>query len=120
MKKIIIILSILLFVGCGEKINYKNVNVKEAQTLINDSAFVLDVRSRLEFSNGHIDNASNIDVEELEKNIIDLIPNKERKIVVYCQSGNRSMKASEILVKLGYKNIYNLVGGFSAYQEEVK
>lgn len=120
MKKIIIILCFFLLIGCGKKVEYQNIDVKEIDALLKEHAFLLDVRSELEFSHGHIENATNIDVEKLEQNVEDLIPNKERKIIVYCQSGNRSVRASEILIKLGYQNVYNVVGGYGAYQNEVK
>jgi len=116
MKKVLIVLSLLLFSGCGEKIEYKNIKVEEISSL-GENVLYLDVRSRLEFSNGHIEDAVNIDVEELENNVGDLIPNKDRIIIVYCQSGNRSAVASKKLIELGYKNIYNLVGGFNNYKE---
>ena len=59
-------------------------------------------------------------MEELNENILDLIPNKERKILVYCQSGNRSKIASERLISYGYTNVYNMMGGIAAYQEVSK
>ena len=113
------ILSLLLFSGCSEKLEYKNIQVNELSSL-GESVLYLDVRSRLEFSNSHIDGAINIDVEELNENVEDLIPNKERTIIVYCQSGNRSKTASEKLIEMGYTNVYNMLGGYTAYQEEVE
>ena len=86
---------------------------------LGENVLYLDVRSRLEFSNSHIDNAINIDVDEIEENIKDLVPNKDRTIIVYCQSGNRSKTASEKLIKLGYKNIYNMIGGYGEYKKGV-
>ncbi len=92
---------------------------EEAKQNMQSSEFlILDVRSNLEFSNGHIDNAVNVDVEEIEKYISDVVPDKERKIIVYCQSGNRSKIASQKLIDLGYKNVYNLVGGISEFEKE--
>jgi len=117
MKKIISILFLILFSGCSN-IEYKNIEVKELSSL-GENVLYLDVRSRLEFSNGHIDDAINVDVEKLDENIKDLIPNNERIIIVYCQSGNRSKVASEKLIKMGYKNIYNMLGGYTEYKKEV-
>lgn len=118
MKKILIVLCLLLFSGCGEKAEYKDIAVEEVSSL-GESVLYLDVRSLLEFSNGHVENAVNIDVEELENNVEDLIPNKERIIIVYCQSGTRSERASKKLIELGYANVYNMLGGYSAYEKEV-
>lgn len=118
MKKVLIILFCsLLLVGCG-KTEYKNITAKEVLEEVDKcDYFILDVRSSLEFKQGHIEDAVNVDVEELNENILDLIPNKDRKILVYCQSGNRSKIASERLASYGYTHVYNLVGGISAYEE---
>lgn len=115
-----VFLSLFLLVGCG-KVEYQNITAKQVLEEINiEEYFLLDVRSSLEFRHGHIDGAINVDVEDLTEDIVDLIPNKERKIIVYCQSGNRSKIASEKLISYGYTNIYNMVGGMSAYEEVKK
>lgn len=120
MKKILIVLSLLLFVGCSNH-NYQNINARDAVEKINSGEYlILDVRSNLEFSNGHIDDSVNVNLEDIEKYITEVITNKERKIIVYCQSGRRSVEASKKLIDLGYKNIYNLVGGIQAFEEENK
>lgn len=121
MKKFLLLLSFLLFTGRGSKIEYQNIDVlKMNEMLKEEKVTILDVRSHLEFSHGHIENAINVDVDDILENVEDLIPNKDKKIIVYCQSGNRSVTASKRLNELGYKNIYNLLGGFNAYQEARK
>lgn len=123
MKKVVLALFCsLLLVGCGnKKAEYKNITAKEVvEEIEKDDYFILDVRSSFEFRNGHLEDAINVDVEELNENILDLIPNKERKILVYCQSGNRSKIASERLISYGYTNVYNMMGGIAAYQEVSK
>lgn len=123
MKKIILVLVCILFVvGCDKEdnksVDYQNIEARQVFKEDNPNTyFILDVRSRLEYSKGHIEDAINVPLDELDANIIDLIPNKERKILVYCQSGSRSKAASEKLVSYGYTNIYNMVGGMSAYDE---
>jgi rhodanese-related sulfurtransferase len=54
---------------------------------------------------------------EIKDNIEQFPANKDAKIVFYCRSGNMSMRASEDLIKAGYTNVYNLVGGKNAYDE---
>ncbi len=123
MKKLILVLVGFLFVvGCGKEdsknANYKNIEAGQVFKEENlNGYFILDVRSRLEYGRGHIEDAVNVPLDELDENIIDLIPNKERKVLVYCQSGSRSKAASEKLVSYGYTNIYNMVGGMTAYDE---
>ncbi len=123
MKKVVLALFCsLLLIGCGgKKAEYKNITAKEVvEEIEKNDYFILDVRSSLEFRNGHLEDAINVDLEELDENILDLIPNKERKILVYCQSGNRSKIASERLISYGYTNVYNMMGGIAAYQEVSK
>lgn len=123
MKRVVLVFFCsLLFVGCGSKqMDYKSITAKEVfEQIENSDYFILDVRSSLEFRKGHLENAINVDVEELNENILDLIPNKERKILVYCQSGNRSKIASERLISYGYTNVYNMLGGIAAYEEVSK
>ena len=53
----------------------------------------------------------NIPLSDIKQKIEKIVPNKDRKILLYCQSGLRSKKAIRILEKLGYNNLYNLNGG---------
>jgi phage shock protein E len=69
---------------------------------------VIDVRTSLEYKMGHLEGAINIPHDEIGKKIGSLVPDKSRKIYVYCRSGSRSKKAKESLEKLGYNNIVDL------------
>lgn len=89
---------------------YKNINFEQAKHIIdNDKVLILDVRTEEEFVTGHITDAINIPVDELEYRI-DELKDKTGKILVYCKSGSRSVIACEILEQYGLTNIYN-VGG---------
>lgn len=81
---------------------------------------ILDVRTPEEFSEGHIDKATNIDWqnENFVKNTEKL--DKNKPVYVYCKSGRRSLKASEKLEELGFKKIYNLDGGYLKWNAETK
>jgi rhodanese-related sulfurtransferase len=71
---------------------------------------ILDVRTKEEYDAGHIKDAILIPVDTLEAEVEKLIKNKDAAIFVYCRTGRRSTTAANILVKLGYKNVYNLGG----------
>lgn len=85
-----------------------------------DNAFILDVRTPEEVGDGYIPNAVNIDfylgqdfLAELEK------LDKGKNYYVYCRSGNRSGQACAIMDSLGFRNAYNLEGGFMNWEGEV-
>ena len=77
----------------------------------NNNVIILDVRSPQEYEEGHIDGAINIPNYELYYKTPRVIKNKETIIIAYCTLGLRSKKATKILKKMGYKNIYHLDGG---------
>lgn len=90
-----------------------DININELKNLIkvNEEAILLDVRSPQEYDEGHLDGAINIPLYELEKCCDCKLKDKNKIIIVYCQSGMRSMKAIRILKKAGFKNLYNLRNG---------
>lgn len=77
--------------------------------------FYLDVRTVNEFKNNHIKRFKNIPLNEL-KTRMDKIP-KDSKIIVICQSGNRSSIACRQLKKAGYKELYNVQGGMNLWKK---
>ena len=76
-------------------------------------ALVFDVRTTEEFNLGHIKGSINIDFYD-EKLFVDFFQkiNKTKPIYIYCRSGNRSKKSSEILKKIGFVKVYDLLGGY--------
>ena len=79
-------------------------------------AEIVDVRSEQEYNEGHIMGAINIAEYEINDNIVNILKDKEKEIVLYCQVGSRSKKAYKKLVKLGYKNVYDLYGGLENWE----
>ena len=73
---------------------------------ITEDYIVIDVRTISEFKNGFVQDAINIEWQDISS-IIDEYE-KNQKIYLYCRSGNRSGKANDILIKLGFKNVENL------------
>ena len=79
---------------------------------IEAGALVIDVRTPGEFTQGHLPNAINIPYQQITSELTTKKIAKDRSIIVYCRSGNRSGIANKMLVTDGYSNVYN--GG--AYQ----
>lgn len=95
-----------------------NLSPAEAVTLINRSnAYVLDVRDETEFPSGHIANATNIPLADLESRIGELKKYQNKTVLVNCQKGMRSAKACDILRKAEFSQVNNLQGGLSAWLE---
>lgn len=91
---------------------------KASEELHNESVIVLDVRTKEEYANGHIEGSFNIDIRQpsfLEE--IDALP-KDKKCIVYCQSGGRAGVALETMKKHGFKSVCNLKGGIMEWKEK--
>ncbi len=100
--------------------NFENISVLEAhKELLNDTNItLLDVRTKAEIiSDGKIKNSILIPVEVLKENLDKLEDYKNRKIFVYCRSGNRSVTASRILSDAGFTP-YNIKGGIKVWKKE--
>ena len=77
----------------------------------------LDAREPKEFNVSHIENAIFVGFDNFDpKKVTSVIKDKNANIVVYCSIGVRSEKIGEKLLKLGYKNVYNLYGGIFEYK----
>lgn len=78
---------------------------------------LVDVRTKLEYNAGHIENAVNIDFFDRSNfNENFAIFDREQPIYLYCRSGHRSQRSAKKLAKLGFKKIYDLKGGFKAWK----
>lgn len=85
---------------------------EDLEKLDMNKTLLMDVRTEMEFNNGHIDGAVNIPVDELRNRLNELDMNKE--IFVYCQVGLRGYIADRILTQNGFK-VKNLTGGYKSY-----
>jgi rhodanese-related sulfurtransferase len=91
---------------------FESIEAKEAISLLkkDNNITVLDVRTNREYNNKHLKNAIHIPVQVLSKELDKLENDKNKRILVYCKSGNRSITASRILEKNGFTPI-NVKGG---------
>ena len=74
-------------------------------------ATLVDVRSRQEYDEGHKDGAICIPHYEIRNKAETILKQKDKAIILYCQTGARSKKAYETLKKMGYTNVYHIKGG---------
>ncbi len=124
MKKFLVILMCLvLFCGCNnnEDVSYKTISSNEAEEIINSGkdVIILDVREEIEYTSGHILNAINLPLGDIESDFLSKVTDdKEMTILVYCQSGGRSALASDTLAKMGFTDVIN-IGGISDWQGEI-
>ncbi len=95
----------------------QNINAKQLKEIIKDNTSIqlVDVRTQLETKGGIIESAAHIDffASDFADRFTDF--DKEQPIYLYCRSGKRSRRAATILEKKGFTNVFNLVGGYSAW-----
>ena len=105
----------------GEKTMYEQITAKEAKKIMDsgEEHIILDTREQDEFDSGHIPGAILIPYTEIENKAEEMLPDKDKLILVYCRSGRRSKIAAEALSKLGYTNIKE-VGGIIDWPYEVE
>jgi phage shock protein E len=84
--------------------------IRQPQT----APYVLDVRTREEFADGHVPHAVNIPLQELGAGL-DKVP-KDRDIVVYCHSGARATRGAALLREKGYTRVSEMTGSLMAWE----
>ncbi|MCT2345094.1 rhodanese-like domain-containing protein [Bacillales bacterium AN1005] len=113
-----IVLALLLFFLMKRVLTIKGVNnitTKELKKELNNkNKQFVDVRTNGEFRGNHIKGFKNIPLHQLAQ-VAGKDLSKEKEVIVICQSGMRSQRASKVLKKLGFKNITNVKGGMSAW-----
>jgi len=110
----VVAIGIILVFGTKTHESYETISQEDAYKMMEEDVVILDVRTNEEYQEGHIENAINIPLDEITDDI-DL--DEDKKILIYCQSGNRSKEASSKLYSLGY-DVYNF-GGISNWPYEV-
>ncbi|UBB90382.1 rhodanese-like domain-containing protein [Candidatus Kaistella beijingensis] len=78
---------------------------KTIKEWVNEGAMIVDVRTPSEFSEGSIENAVNIPLNEIESRISEF--ENKPAVIVFCRSGSRSAMARTILSKHQIPNLYN-------------
>lgn len=95
----------------------KSIDAQDAIMMINkQNAIIVDVRSVEDYKKGHIVNAKNIPVSQIDKgNFAEIEKHKEAPIIVVCASGDRSSGAAGKLTKAGFTQVNNLLAGMNGW-----
>jgi rhodanese-related sulfurtransferase len=86
--------------------------------LMNQGALVLDLRGKESFDAGHIIDARNVPVADLEAQSQTLKKWREKSVITYCDSGVSGAAAARTLTKLGFTKVFNLDGGLNAWMKD--
>ncbi len=129
MKRILIsavvVTMLVVFAGCAqnqpaENHKIKHISAKQVKQLLASGADVvlLDVRTEMEYNGpmGRIEGSILIPVQELSVRSGELLPYKDKQIIIYCRSGNRSREAARILMEQGY-SVENMLGGMIVWNK---
>ena len=119
MKKLVFLLGILAVIT-GKAIAYEDVSAEEFAKLLKEKdIFLLDVRTPQEYQkDGHIKGANLIPIQLFRYLYLGGVGIKDKKVLVYCRSGNRSVAASKMLDSWGVKKVYNLKGGIKEWKSK--
>jgi rhodanese-related sulfurtransferase len=88
------------------------ISPEAAQAYLKHGALVIDVRTPAEFGAGHLPNAINIPLQQIESGAPLPLKDKNQVLLLHCQSGMRSAKATKLLSGMGYVNVFDL-GAYS-------
>jgi rhodanese-related sulfurtransferase len=94
-----------------------HISTNDAVRLINKGALVIDVREPAKFEAGHIVNARNIELEQIQQNDA-AVKQKNKVLLTVCDTGTSSGKAATLLRKAGHENVFSLRGGLMGWRAE--
>ena len=97
--------------------NNKEIGTLQATRLMNTgNALVLDIRDGGEFNGGRIPKSKNIPLAEIDKRVDEISKFKDKPVIVTSGNTNKAGAAARALKGLGFTEVYQLQGGFSAWQ----
>jgi rhodanese-related sulfurtransferase len=101
-----------------DEVSFDSMTSEQAEELIaSENVYILDVRSEDGYSEGHIPNAKNIPLKELEGRLSEL--DKNNTFLIVCKTGKTSEEASKLLVKNSYLHIFNMTGGMDSWKGDI-
>ncbi|MEO5580218.1 MAG: rhodanese-like domain-containing protein [Gemmatimonadaceae bacterium] len=94
----------------------KQVSPADAMHARDDKTVFLDVREPNEWNLAHVPGALHLPRGNLESKVEGMIP-RDKKVVIYCASGNRSALAADTMQQMGYTDVASLSGGFRGWAD---
>lgn len=113
---IILIAAIIIVAKSRVASDGIDVGVAQAKALISQGVTVVDVRTKDEYSTGHISGAKSIPLDELSGKLSEL--DQEKPYLIVCLSGSRSAQAVKLLKSKGFGKVYNLRSGMLSWNRE--
>jgi rhodanese-related sulfurtransferase len=100
------------------KTRVREIDVHETQKRLQaGEARVIDTREDREWEAGRVAGAEHLGKGIIERDIEEVVPDKDAPIILYCGGGYRSALAADALQKMGYKNVFSMAGGWRAWNE---
>lgn len=108
---LLLLLFALLIQGCGGP-GYKHISMDDAAKMMESdkNVVIVDVRTQEEYDRKHVLGAICVPIEDIRDGKLEKLPDKNKKLMLYCWTGRRSEDAAAILAKQGYKNVYDFGG----------
>ena len=100
----------------------EDITLEEAFALMEDNRYdenfvIIDVRTPEEYADGHIEKAINLDYySETFADELDQL-DKEKTYLIYCRTDQRSGEALDMMAELGFREVYNMLGGIVQWEE---
>lgn len=112
-----LLMALFIVAACNTGTSQGLLDVDQFEAKLNSKtdAQLIDVRTPDEFNGGHLVNAQNIDFNaaDFDSRVAGL--DKSKPVFVYCLAGGRSASAATKLTKMGFKEVYDMKGGFRAW-----
>jgi rhodanese-related sulfurtransferase len=86
--------------------------------LMNQGALVIDLRTKESYDAGHIGDARNVPMAQLESQAESLKKWRDKNVVTYCDNGTSGANGARVLMKLGFTKVFNLQGGLNAWLKD--
>src|SRR4051812_28064841 len=94
------------------------VDPADVHEVLDNGVAVIDVRETDEWNRGHLPGAKHVPKSYLESRIEGSAPDRDQRVILYCQSGNRSAWAARTLIEdLGYTDVVHMTGGYTLWKD---